>query len=134
METQARRTLFLDRPQMQLAHCIIRVGRDGLDGSFKGTLRSLEGKILACKLSAYNGFAHVLTLTESEMYALRHAHQEYCAQMADYLRSHQEHLYTKGHRTFEQQLDVALAYRNTEALTLHKYAEASELLRVFSSL
>lgn len=134
MEAQTRRTIFMDRPQMLLTHSIIRIGRDALHADLKKDLRTLEGKIMACRLSAYNGHAHVLTLTEQELYALRQAHQEYCAQMAHCLLGHETHLYTSGGRSFDDQLKIALAYRDTETGTLRNYQEASDLLRIISSL
>lgn len=79
--TTQTHTIFLDRDQLHLAHTMIRVGKNGLPHT--NALRSLEGKVLTCRLSAYNGISYALQLTEDEKKAMRSIDVEYCTRMSD---------------------------------------------------
>lgn len=80
-DTTQTRTILLDKDQLHLAHTMIRVGKNGLPHS--SVMRSLEGKVLACRMSRYNGINYAIKLTESEMQAMRSIGVEYCARMSE---------------------------------------------------
>jgi len=84
-DTVQPRTVFLQKDQLHLAHTMIRVCKGALSPS--GALRSLEGKVLACRMSRYNGHSYALQLTEAEMKAMRCIDVEYCARMGTRVKS-----------------------------------------------
>ncbi|MPR36951.1 hypothetical protein [Salmonirosea aquatica] len=76
--------IAFDRDQMNMIHMMIRLGKTQRPYC-PTSLRSLEAKVLACRLSAYNSGSYVLELNQPEGIILRGCNTDYCVGMADYL-------------------------------------------------
>lgn len=117
--TTQTRTVFLDKHQLHLVHTMIRVSRNGLPHST--VMRSLEGKVLACRMSRYNGISYALQLTEDEMQAMRSVDVEYCARMSERVQELDDN---------PRRQTVPDAVRQM----LHQYQDLTKMMAVFSSL
>jgi hypothetical protein len=118
-DTAQTHTVFLDKEQLHLAHTMIRVGRNGIPPST--VLRSLEGKVLACRMSRYNGISYALQLTADEMQAMRSIDVEYCALMSQRVQELDDNPYRQT---------VPDAIRQM----LRQYQYITKMMAVFSSL
>jgi hypothetical protein len=76
--------IALDRDQMTLIHMMVRLGKSQRPYCPQ-SLRSLEAKVLACRLDAYNNRTYVLELNQPEGIILRGCNTDYCVGMVDYL-------------------------------------------------